>query len=217
MASPWDTVTETLSRLTQPIRSWGRGVVSDYVVPPAQKPISPVPQQQLAEQRGFISPISRQPEPPPPPPPPPPQPNFQYAEQGIPFFTPEEFVNPIDIAASQYNINPALLAELFKKESINFNPYYVSGPGTSPVGAMGMGQFMPIALEELMRLGYNQGQRIDPYNPEQAIPASAFFLNHLLGQTGNMRDALAGYNAGLGNLEGGYGYADDLINALIGQ
>jgi len=75
MPSPWDSLTETLSRLTQPVRSWGgNGVMSNYVVPPAQgqtpasapqptpiqrpsSPISPVPSEQMAEQRGFISPM----------------------------------------------------------------------------------------------------------------------------------------------------------------
>ena len=42
MPSPWDSVTETLSRLNQPVRPWGKGVVSDYVVPPQNRP-APAP------------------------------------------------------------------------------------------------------------------------------------------------------------------------------
>lgn len=40
----WNTVMESLSRLTEPVRRWGSGVISDAVVPPGKKGfISPIP------------------------------------------------------------------------------------------------------------------------------------------------------------------------------
>jgi hypothetical protein len=58
----------------------------------------------------------------------------------------------------------------------------------SPVGALGIAQFMPeVAVE--VGLG-------DPFDPHQAIPASARFLHGLREQFGNLGFVAAAYNAG---------------------
>lgn len=58
----------------------------------------------------------------------------------------------------------------------------------SPVGALGIAQFMP-------RVAASVGL-IDPFDPRQAIPASARFLRDLRDQFGNLGFVAAAYNAG---------------------
>ena len=58
----------------------------------------------------------------------------------------------------------------------------------SPVGALGIAQFMPQAALEA---GVG-----DPFDPRQAIPASARLLHVLREHFGNLRFAAAAYNAG---------------------
>jgi Transglycosylase SLT domain len=58
----------------------------------------------------------------------------------------------------------------------------------SPVGALGIAQFMPKTAAEV-GLG-------DPFDPRQAIPASARFLHVLREQFGNLGFVAAAYNAG---------------------
>jgi hypothetical protein len=63
----------------------------------------------------------------------------------------------------------------------------------SPAGAQGIAQFMPQTAVEM-------GLR-DPFDPLQAIPASAKFLRKLYNQFGNLGLAAAAYNAGGGRIE----------------
>jgi hypothetical protein len=58
----------------------------------------------------------------------------------------------------------------------------------SPVGALGIAQFMPEVAHET---GLD-----DPFDPQQAIPASARFLRELRTQFGNLGFVAAAYNAG---------------------
>lgn len=74
------------------------------------------------------------------------------------------------------------LARLIWKES-SFNPNAVS-----PVGAQGIAQFMPATAKER---GLD-----DPFEPQQALPASAAFLSDLHKALGNLGLAAAAYNAG---------------------
>ncbi|MFQ0813542.1 lytic transglycosylase [Brucella anthropi] len=62
----------------------------------------------------------------------------------------------------------------------------------SPVGARGIAQFMPYTAKE-------RGLA-DPFDIEQAIPASASFLRDLKGAFGNWGLAAAAYNAGAGRV-----------------
>lgn len=59
---------------------------------------------------------------------------------------------------------------------------------TSPAGAQGIAQFMPGTAQE-------RGLA-DPFDPEQAVPASAALLSELADRFGNLGLAAAAYNAG---------------------
>lgn len=63
----------------------------------------------------------------------------------------------------------------------------------SPVGAQGVAQFMPATAVE-----YGLA---DPFDPLQALPASARFLRKLRDQFGNLGLAAAAYNAGGGRVQ----------------
>ena len=85
-------------------------------------------------------------------------------------------------AAVDHNIPVPFLIRLIWQES-RFNQNAVS-----PVGAQGVAQFMP-ATAAAMRL-------TDPFNPLEAVRASAALLRELIGQFGNLGLAAAAYNAG---------------------
>jgi hypothetical protein len=85
-------------------------------------------------------------------------------------------------AAVDHNIPTPFLIRLIWQES-RFNQNAVS-----PVGAQGVAQFMP-ATAAAMRLA-------DPFNPLEAVRASAALLRELIGQFGNLGLAAAAYNAG---------------------
>ena len=88
----------------------------------------------------------------------------------------------IALHAESHGLPKAFFARLIWKES-RFDPNAVS-----PVGAEGIAQFMPGTAR--MR-----GLR-DPFDPEQAIPASARYLAELREGFGNLGLAAAAYNAG---------------------
>lgn len=75
----------------------------------------------------------------------------------------------------------------------NFKPNAVS-----PVGAMGLMQFMPATFEEwATKLNLDKP---DPYNPEQSIWCGAAYMQWLLQRCQlNYRHAWAAYNWGIGN------------------
>lgn len=85
-------------------------------------------------------------------------------------------------AASQQHLPVGFLTRLLWQES-SFRPHVVS-----PAGAMGMAQFMP-------GTAHDRGLS-DPFDPEQAIPASAALLADLSRQFGNLGLAAAAYNGG---------------------
>lgn len=93
----------------------------------------------------------------------------------------------IDKYASQHGLEPSLVRAVIKTES-DGNPRCVSR-----AGAMGLMQLMP---ENVKEAGIS-----DPFNPEQNIAAGTKQLAGLLAQYhGNLDLALAGYNAGPGNV-----------------
>lgn len=116
----------------------------------------------------------------------------------------------IAIAAKQYGIPELLLTRLLAQESVNFDPYYVYGPGKSPAGAAGIGQFMPGTAKEMGIAGQE-------FDPVVAIDAAARYLvknmSYFKSQgisSGSWDDieaaklALAAYNAGPGAVEAAY-------------
>lgn len=98
----------------------------------------------------------------------------------------EEVCFRIKSVAKAQNIPEAFLARLIWKES-RFDPNAVS-----PVGAQGIAQFMP----DTAKL---RGLK-DPFEPHQAIAASASYLIDLKQEFGNWGLAAAGYNAGPGRV-----------------
>jgi ribosomal protein S8E len=94
----------------------------------------------------------------------------------------EEICHSVAAAAQAHDLPIAFLASLVWQES-RFEPKAVS-----PVGAQGIAQFMP-------RVSAAYGVA-NPFDPIQALPASAKFLRELFEQFGNLGLAAAAYNAG---------------------
>jgi hypothetical protein len=88
----------------------------------------------------------------------------------------------IEGAAAKQHIPVSFFTRLIWQES-SFRPGV-----TSPAGAQGIAQFMPGTAQE-------RGLS-DPFDPEQAIPASAAMLADLVQRFGNIGLAAAAYNGG---------------------
>jgi len=74
----------------------------------------------------------------------------------------------------------------------------------SPAGAEGWLQFLPSTFA-----AYGSGS---PFNPQDETYAYVNFMNQLLRDFGgDVRKALAAYNAGPGNYQAGLGYADTIL------
>ena len=95
---------------------------------------------------------------------------------------PAAYRAPLLRAASAHDVPAALLAAQLLAES-NFNPAAVS-----PAGAQGIAQFMPATAA-----AYGLD---DPFDPVAAIDAQARLMAELLARFGQVRLALAAYNAG---------------------
>ena len=102
--------------------------------------------------------------------------------------SPTQFDGMINAAAAKYGIDPALLKGLVRAES-NFNPR-----AGSPAGAQGLTQLMP---------GTARGLGVtNPFDPQQSIEGGAKYLAQQLKTFGgDVRKALAAYNAGPGAVQ----------------
>ena len=98
------------------------------------------------------------------------------------------FSAEINAAAKKYRLDPAVLKGLIKQES-NFNPN-----AGSPAGARGLAQLMP---------GTARGLGVtNVLDPQQSINGGAKYLRQMLDQFGgDIRKALAAYNAGPGAVQ----------------
>lgn len=106
-------------------------------------------------------------------------------------YTTAQLIGLIMTTAGANGIDPAVAVAQLRKESVNFAPYYVYGPGVSPKGAAGIAQFMP---DTGARFGLSLSDR---FNPDRALPAWAMYMRQLLGQFNGRYDlALAAYNWG---------------------
>jgi hypothetical protein len=94
----------------------------------------------------------------------------------------EEVCDTLAKSAQSNNLPVPFFIRLLYQES-GFNPGEVSS-----AGAEGIAQFMP-------ETSASEGLR-NPFDPLEAIPASARFLRKLLAQFGNLGLAAAAYNAG---------------------
>jgi Transglycosylase SLT domain len=100
---------------------------------------------------------------------------------------PNPICEAVKNAAEEHNIPIGFFARLLWQES-RFRANEVSS-----AGARGIAQFMPQTAVEV-------GLK-DPFDPMQAIPASAKFLRKLFDRFGNLGLAAAAYNAGGGRIE----------------
>lgn len=98
---------------------------------------------------------------------------------------PDASVNEIiEHAAERHKVDPLLVHSVIQVESA-YNKYAVS-----PKGAMGMMQLMPATARSL-------GVR-NPFDPRENIEAGVRYLKQLQDTFGDLRHALAAYNAGPG-------------------
>lgn len=117
---------------------------------------------------------------------------------------PQQYAAQVAAAAKTLGIPDAVVGEQIATES-EFNPNAVS-----PAGAQGIAQFEPGTWAT-----WGHGS---PFNADDAFAAYTAYMGSLLKQFGgNLRDALAAYNAGPGNLSAGYGYADGIISQAGAQ
>ena len=113
---------------------------------------------------------------------------------------PDELKGLYEHAGHECNsINGDILAAQGKIESVVWHPDVISGKRRSPVGAMGVAQFMPGTWK-------TWGHGGNPFNPSDAIAAQARFDCALAEKVakyhGNTVDLmLAAYNSGPGAVE----------------
>ena len=104
-----------------------------------------------------------------------------------PDLVPKGYGGVIQQAATENGIPPEILAGLIDTESA-FNPGAVS-----PVGAQGLGQFMPPTAAEF---------GVDVNDPVSSIDGAARYLRYLVDYfNGDMNLAIYAYNGGMGNIE----------------
>jgi len=109
--------------------------------------------------------------------------------------------NLIDWSAGVIGIPSSVVSAQITDES-NGQPDAVSS-----TGAQGVAQFEPGTWKSLGCAG-------SPFTVSDAMKCYAKFMYQLVQQyNGNVRDALAAYNAGPGNISAGYGYADSILRS----
>ncbi|CAN7305463.1 lytic transglycosylase domain-containing protein [Acidovorax delafieldii] len=87
---------------------------------------------------------------------------------------------------------PATMLERLLWQECRWREDIISGRVRSPVGAVGIAQFMPATAREM---------GIDPLNVPQAIDGAGRYLARLYRMFGNWSEALAAYNWGMGNVQ----------------
>ena len=111
-------------------------------------------------------------------------------------------------AANTYSVDKGLVKAVIHTES-GFNPRARSGPG-----AKGLMQLMP-ATARRFAVG-------DVYDPAQNIKGGTQYLSFLMKRFNNLELALAGYNAGEGNVDKYKGIppfaeTQDYVKRVIGR
>jgi Soluble lytic murein transglycosylase and related regulatory proteins (some contain LysM/invasin domains) len=101
----------------------------------------------------------------------------------------------INVSAREAGIDPGILYRLLRQES-HFREDIIFGRVRSPVGALGIAQFMPATAREWL------GSEANALMPTIAIPGAARYLRWLSNQFGgDMQKAVAAYNWGIGNVQ----------------
>lgn len=112
---------------------------------------------------------------------------------------PQRYAAALRNAANAIPMPYAVAACQINEES-GFNPNAVS-----PAGAEGIAQFIPSTWA-----GWGVGS---PFDPFAALTAYGKYMHYLLqAEGGNVRNALAAYNAGPGRIPAGWGYADTILS-----
>lgn len=113
---------------------------------------------------------------------------------------PAQYQSYVNNAASALGIPASVVAAQINLES-GYNPN-----ARSYAGAEGIAQFEPATFR-----AYGSGS---PYNVADAFNAYVNYMRSLLNDFhGNLRNALAAYNAGPGNIGAGMGYASKILSA----
>ena len=98
--------------------------------------------------------------------------------------------------ASNYHLNPALLAAVIEQES------KFDANARSSAGAVGLMQLQPATAKGIAK--YTGGSKFvvsDLDDPEINVRYGAWYLHHLMQKYGDERLALAAYNAGQQNVD----------------
>jgi soluble lytic murein transglycosylase len=99
--------------------------------------------------------------------------------------------------AKNYDLDPALLAAVIYRES------KFDARARSDSGAIGLMQLLPDTAKGIaLHTGGTRFRVDDLYDPEINIRYGAFYLRRLLTKYGDIRLALAAYNAGQTNVDG---------------
>lgn len=121
---------------------------------------------------------------------------FFGIQQGMKkFLYPYDYKAYIEEYSSQYSLDPLLVLSVIKAES-KFNEN-----STSNKGAKGLMQIMDSTGEWISsNVGISYFLPHMLYDPETNIKMGCWYLNNLIEQFGNIKTALAAYNAGSGNV-----------------
>jgi len=116
---------------------------------------------------------------------------------------PSAYVGMVKHASKVTGLPTAVIAAQINDES-----GFHGGCGeVSSAGAVGIAQFLPSTFK-------GEGCKGSPCNDKDAFICYGVFMYRLLKtEHGSVRDALAAYNAGPGNKQAGYGYADAILSA----
>lgn len=104
---------------------------------------------------------------------------------------PEKYAPMIAAAEQRHGLPAGLLERLLWQES-RYREDIISGQTKSPVGAVGIAQFMPATARDL---------NINPLDVAQAINGAGAYLAMLYRRLGSWAEALAAYNWGIGNVQ----------------
>lgn len=108
-----------------------------------------------------------------------------------PDVVPTQYRAAIAQAEAANGIPAGLLARLLWQES-RFRPDIIDGRTRSPVGAVGIAQFMPATAAEW---------GVNPLDPLQSIDGAGRYLAWLRRRVNTWAEALAAYNWGIGNVQ----------------
>jgi predicted Zn-dependent protease len=119
---------------------------------------------------------------------------FLLSDEALDRMYPLAFNSTVDSASSDFKISKANILAIMKSES-EFNHRAVSG-----AGAAGLMQLMPSTAGDISKK--IKQPLYDMKNPEDAIRFGTYYLSWLNKFfKGNLRDIVAGYNAGPGNIQ----------------